>query len=96
MRNSANLGIGGLLGDSQLGGPWSPFVQLSGFQQWRSILFALSSLSNAMFNMHSSALYVLGRTWEVTAFHLVNIALLLEQHFWCLDSVWWRLVGLRR
>jgi PST family polysaccharide transporter len=59
-------------------GPW--FLPLLFSSRWLPAMevypfIALSSLSNAMFNMHSSALYVLGRTWEVTAFHLVNIAL---------------------
>lgn len=36
---------------------------------------ALSYLSNALFNLHSSALYVLHRNLEVTAFHLIHIAL---------------------
>lgn len=36
---------------------------------------AASLLANALFNMHSSALYALNRNWEVTVFHIVHIAL---------------------
>lgn len=47
---------------------WLPVVQIYPF-------IALSYLSNAMFNLHSSVLYVLRRNWEVTAFHVTHIAL---------------------
>ena len=50
------------------GDHWLPVIQIYPF-------IALSYLSNAMFNLHSSVLYVLRRNWEVTAFHLVHIAL---------------------
>lgn len=50
------------------GNHWLPVVQIYPF-------IALSYLSNAMFNLHSSVLYVLKRNWEVTAFHTVHIAL---------------------
>lgn len=50
------------------GDRWLPVVQIYPF-------IALSYLSNAMFNMHSSVLYVLQRNWEVTAFHLAHIIL---------------------
>lgn len=50
------------------GSHWLPVVQIYPF-------IALSYLSNAMFNLHSSVLYVLRRNWEVTAFHAVHIAL---------------------
>jgi O-antigen/teichoic acid export membrane protein len=36
---------------------------------------ALGSLTNALFNLHSSVLYVLRRNWEVTQFHLLHVAL---------------------
>jgi O-antigen/teichoic acid export membrane protein len=35
---------------------------------------ALAYLSNAMFNLHSSVLFVLRRNWEVTVFHLAHVA----------------------
>ena len=47
---------------------WLPAMDIYPF-------IAVSVLSNAIFNMHSSALYVLQRTWEVTIFHVVNIAI---------------------
>jgi O-antigen/teichoic acid export membrane protein len=50
------------------GDRWLPVVQIYPF-------IALSYLSNAMFNLHSSVLYVLKRNWEVTAFHAVHLAL---------------------
>lgn len=50
------------------GSHWMPVIQVYPF-------IALSYFSNAMFNLHSSVLYVLKRNWEVTAFHLVHIAL---------------------
>lgn len=36
---------------------------------------AAGYLVNAVFSLHSSALYVLGRNWDVTLFHLVHVAL---------------------
>lgn len=47
---------------------WLPVLALFPF-------VALGSLSNAMFNLHSSALYVLTRNWEVSKFHLAHIVL---------------------
>lgn len=50
------------------GSRWLPVVEVYPF-------IALSYLSNSMFNMHSSTLYVLQRNWEVTAFHVVHMIL---------------------
>ena len=43
---------------------WLPAIQVYPF-------IALGSLSNSLFAMHSSVLYVLKRNWEVTVFHLI-------------------------
>ncbi len=59
---------------------WLPVMQVFPF-------IALSSLVNSLFNLHSSALYVLQRNWQVTAFHIVHVcvfagaAFLLVPHF---------------
>lgn len=50
------------------GDRWLPVLQVYPF-------IALSYLTNALFNLHSSALYVLQRNWEVTIFHVVHILL---------------------
>lgn len=50
------------------GDRWLPVIQIYPF-------IALSYLSNAMFNLHSSVLYVLQKNWEVTAFHVAHIIL---------------------
>ena len=50
------------------GDHWLPVIQIYPF-------IALSYLSNAMFNLHSSVLYVLQKNWEVTAFHVAHIIL---------------------
>jgi O-antigen/teichoic acid export membrane protein len=47
---------------------WAPVAQVYPF-------IALGYLTNAIFNLHSSVLYVLKRNWEVTAFHAVHITL---------------------
>lgn len=49
-------------------------------ERWNAVLviypfIALSYLVNAVFNMHSAALYVLRRNWEVTLFHVAHILL---------------------
>ncbi|WP_188816813.1 oligosaccharide flippase family protein [Calditerricola satsumensis] len=56
--------------------PW--LVPLLFGPQWLPVLevypfIALSYLANAMFNLHSSALYVLRYNLDVTAFHIVHI-----------------------
>src|SRR5215217_447906 len=47
---------------------WLPVLEVYPF-------IALSYLTNAMFTLHSSALYVLQRNWKVAIFHLVYISL---------------------
>ncbi len=50
------------------GSRWLPVLEVYPF-------IALGILANAAFNMHSSALYVLQKNWQVTLFHLAHIAL---------------------
>ena len=38
-------------------------------------LIAAGTLANAMFNLHSSALYAMGRNFQVTLFHVVHVVL---------------------
>jgi O-antigen/teichoic acid export membrane protein len=53
----------------RLFGPkWSPALSVYPF-------IAAGALANALFNLHSSALYVLRRNWEVATFHLLHILL---------------------
>ncbi|MBE9030421.1 oligosaccharide flippase family protein [filamentous cyanobacterium LEGE 11480] len=53
----------------QLFGPkWIPVVAVFPF-------IACGNLTNALFNMHSSALYVLKHNWAVTLFHLGHVLL---------------------
>jgi O-antigen/teichoic acid export membrane protein len=47
---------------------WSPALRVFPF-------IALSALSNAMFNLHSSVLYLLGRNYSVALFHVVHVFL---------------------
>jgi len=54
---------------SFFGNRWLPLLDVYPF-------IALSYLTNAVFNLHSSVLYVLKRNWEVAVFHLVHIVLL--------------------
>jgi len=51
-----------------LGERWAPVMQISSF-------VALGYLVNALFSLHSSALYVVQRNWEVAFFHLIHIIL---------------------
>ncbi len=50
------------------GDRWLPVTEIYPF-------IALSYLSNAMFNMHCSVLFVLKKNWEVTVFHITHILL---------------------
>ncbi|MDX2098985.1 MAG: oligosaccharide flippase family protein [Leptolyngbyaceae cyanobacterium bins.59] len=50
------------------GSHWLPVLSIYPF-------IALSYLTNAVFNLHSSVLYVLKKNWEVTTFHFIHIVL---------------------
>src|ERR687890_2256698 len=50
------------------GSRWLPVLEIYPF-------IALGYLANSAFNLHSSALYVLQKNWQVTMFHLVHIVL---------------------
>jgi PST family polysaccharide transporter len=72
------LALGPLLVIVSWVGPW--LLPLVFGPRWLPVIavypfIALSYLSNVVFNLHSSALYVLQRNWEVTAFHIVHMVL---------------------
>jgi len=72
------LGQGPLLVGFAWTAPWILPTLLG--SEWSSVIviypfIALGYLVNSVFNLHSSALYVLQRNWKVTAFHLVHIVL---------------------
>lgn len=52
---------------------------------------ALSYLTNAQFNLHSSILYVLKRNWAVSWFHIVHIVLFAGAAWIAVDR--WGIVG---
>lgn len=60
--------FGGIVLARVFGSRWDPVMLVYPF-------LALSYLTNAQFNIHSSILYVLKRNWEVTWFHVVHIVL---------------------
>jgi PST family polysaccharide transporter len=61
--------IGTLFLPRLLGDSWYPVIGIFPF-------LALGALANAMFSMHSSALYVLKRNRQVGLFHLTSVGLL--------------------
>jgi PST family polysaccharide transporter len=72
------MALGPFLAIFGLAAPW--IVPALFGPQWVPVLeiypfIALGYLVNAMFNLHSSALYVLRRNGAVTAFHLLHITL---------------------
>lgn len=48
------------------GSKWLPVLSIYPF-------IALASLTNSLFNLHCSVLYVLQKNWDVTLFHIVNV-----------------------
>lgn len=60
--------FGGMLMSLAFGQRWEPVMLIYPF-------LALSYLTNAQFNIHSSILYVLHRNWAVSWFHIVHIVL---------------------
>jgi PST family polysaccharide transporter len=63
---------------------WEPVMEVYPF-------LALSYLTNAQFNFHSSVLYVLHRNWDVSWFHIVHIALFAGAAWLCVGR--WGIVG---
>ncbi|GAA6743876.1 oligosaccharide flippase family protein [Thermus antranikianii] len=60
--------VGPWLMPKLFGTVWIPAISLFPF-------VAVGYLVNAVFNMHSSVLYVLQRNWDVTVFHLVHVGI---------------------
>ncbi|MEA2742773.1 MAG: hypothetical protein QOG25_1144 [Acetobacteraceae bacterium] len=60
--------FGGLLLSMVFGKRWEPVMLVYPY-------LALSYLTNAQFNIHSSILYVLHRNWAVSWFHIVHVVL---------------------
>ncbi len=60
--------FGGILLSLVFGARWDPVMLVYPY-------LALSYLTNAQFNIHSSILYVLHRNWAVSWFHIVHIVL---------------------
>ncbi len=63
---------------------WEPVMVVYPF-------LALSYLTNAQFNFHSSVLYVLRRNWDVSWFHIVHIVLFAGAAWICVGR--WGIVG---
>jgi O-antigen/teichoic acid export membrane protein len=59
---------------SMFGDQWLPVIHIYPF-------IALGSLSNALFNLHSSVLFVLKQNWKVTIFHSIHVFLFAEASF---------------
>lgn len=73
------LAIGPLLVGFGLVAPWA--IPLALGRTWDAVaqiypFLAFGLLTNALFSLHSSVLYTLGRNWDVVVFHLVHTALL--------------------
>jgi len=60
--------FGGLVLPLMFGERWLPVMTIYPY-------IAVSYLTNAQFNVHSSVLYVRQRTWDVAAFHFVHVGL---------------------
>lgn len=72
------MALGPILVGFGLVGPWL-FPQVFG-PKWAPVMeiypfVALGAFTNVIFNLHSSALYVLKHNWDVTRFHAVHVAL---------------------
>lgn len=82
-----------LLGFSWFGGI---ILALVFGKRWEPVMLvypylALSYLTNAQFNIHSSILYVLHRNWAVSWFHIVHIVLFAGAAWLAVDR--WGIVG---
>jgi O-antigen/teichoic acid export membrane protein len=70
--------VGGILLSVVFGKRWDPVMLVYPY-------LALSYLTNAQFNIHSSILYVLHRNWAVSWFHLVHIVLFAGAAWFAVD-----------
>ncbi len=70
--------FGSMLLSLMFGKRWEPVMLLYPF-------LALSYLTNAQFNIHSSILYVLQRNWAVSWFHIVHIMLFAGAAWFAID-----------
>jgi PST family polysaccharide transporter len=70
--------FGGLLLALVFGPRWDPVMAVYPY-------LALSYLTNAQFNIHSSILYVLHRNWAVSWFHIVHIVLFAGAAWFAVD-----------
>jgi O-antigen/teichoic acid export membrane protein len=97
------LALGPLLVTFAIVSPW--LIPLLFGEKWLPVValfpaIALGSLTNALFNMHCSTLYVLKRNWDVTAFHIIHIVLfagstaLLLPHFGMNAYGWGEMIAL--
>lgn len=76
--------FGGILLSFAFGKRWEPVMLVYPY-------LALSYLTNAQFNIHSSILYVLHRNWAVSWFHIVHIVLFAGIAWIAVDR--WGIVG---
>jgi O-antigen/teichoic acid export membrane protein len=81
------------LGPMLVGFAWvAPWIMPLMFgQQWLPVIavfpfIAMGNLTNALFNLHSSALYVLKKNWEVAIFHLVHMVLFVGAAAWLIPQ----------
>ena len=72
--------LGGLFLPQLLGARWAPILDVFPF-------IALSYLTNALFNMHSSVLAVFRKNYETTLFHIVHIVLFITASALCVPSM---------
>jgi O-antigen/teichoic acid export membrane protein len=76
--------FGGIVLSHVFGARWEPVMLVYPY-------LALSYLTNAQFNIHSSILYVLHRNWAVSWFHIVHIVLFAGGAWIAVDR--WGIVG---
>jgi O-antigen/teichoic acid export membrane protein len=76
------LGVGAMLAGFALAAPYlMPLLFREQWVEWEPAMavfpyLAVGVLGNAMFGLHTAVLYVLGRSWLVTAFNAVYVTLL--------------------
>ncbi len=76
--------VGKIILPMAFGPKWAPVMDLYPF-------LALSYLSNAQFNTHSSVLYVLRKNWDVALFHIVHVFLFAVTAWFAIEH--WGVIG---
>jgi PST family polysaccharide transporter len=72
--------VGGMIIPTVFGARWLPSFEIYPY-------VALGTLTNCIFSLHASSLYVIRRNWDVALFHIVHMALFAGAAYCLISTV---------